>query len=75
MPETPARELPPAPDRIMKKAPVPHLDATCFFPWYGVKGCKGKDTRAMLKLTVSDDLAHRQRLDASAGWYESVRRD
>jgi hypothetical protein len=59
----------------MRKAPVPHLDATCFFPWFGVKGCKGKDTRAMLKLTVSDDTTQRQRLDASAGWYESVRRD
>ncbi len=29
----------------------------------------------MLKLTVSDDSAHRQRLEASAGWYENVRWD
>lgn len=59
----------------MQTAPVPYLDPTCRFPWYGVKGCKGKDARAMLRLTVSDDLAHRQKVDASRGWYEGVRRD
>lgn len=59
----------------MQSAPVPQLDATCRFPWYGVKGCKGKDTRAMLRLTVSDDLATRDRLDMSLGWYEGVRQE
>lgn len=59
----------------MKAPPVPYLDPTCHFPWYGVKGCKGKDARAMLRLTVSDDKALRQRAGASLGWYESVRLD
>lgn len=59
----------------MQSPPVPQLDATCRFPWYGVKGCKGKDTRAMLRLTVSDDLATRDRLDNSREWYGSVRQE
>lgn len=67
------RQLPQSAGSIMQTAPVPYLDANCRFPWYGVKGCKGKDTRAMLKLTVSDDLVHRQKVDAGRGWYDSVR--
>jgi hypothetical protein len=59
----------------MQSPPVPQLDATCRFPWYGVKGCKGKDTRAMLRLTVSDDLAVRDRLDNSRDWYEGVQQE
>jgi hypothetical protein len=45
------------------------------FPWCCVVGCKGKDARAMLRLTVSDDLEARKRLSGSAGWFEMVRRD
>lgn len=73
-PETPARSLPPAPS-FMQPAPVPQLDPNCHFPWFKVKGCKGKDTRAMLRLTVSDDEDHRGRLDNSRGWYEGVREE
>jgi hypothetical protein len=29
----------------------------------------------MLRLTVSDNIKQRERLEASRGWYESVRRD
>jgi hypothetical protein len=53
---------------------VPHLDSQCFFPWKGIPGCKGKDTRAMLRLTVSDDVELRSRLVATPAWYESVRK-
>ena len=40
-----------------------------------VPGCKGKDTRAMLRLTVSDDVNVRNQLGATAGWYEDVRKN
>ncbi|WP_431014544.1 hypothetical protein [Bradyrhizobium pachyrhizi] len=53
---------------------MPHLDTQCYFPWYKVPGCKGKDVRAMLRLTVSDDLEVRARLGEVPGWYDGVRR-
>jgi hypothetical protein len=53
---------------------MPHLDTQCRFPWYGVPGCKGKDTRAMLRLTVSDAVDSRERLGEVSGWYEGVRK-
>ena len=40
----------------------PAIDSQCRFPWHGVPGCKGKDTRAMLRLTVSDDMSVRNQL-------------
>jgi hypothetical protein len=52
---------------------VPHLDTQCRFPWYGVPGCKGKDARAMLRLTVSDAIESRSRLEHVPAWYEAVR--
>lgn len=57
----------------MAEAPLPHLDSACYFPWFGVPGCKGKDARAMLRLTNSALIENRSRLTASAGWYENVR--
>lgn len=69
-----ARQLPPAPDKLAKAPPVPHLDTQCHFPWFKVPGCKGKDVRAMLRLTVSDDQELRARLDAMSGWYEGIRK-
>lgn len=73
MPREVARQLPPAPDRLTRAGPVPHLDTQCRFPWYGVAGCKGKDTRAMLRLTVSDAIESRSRLEQVPAWYEAVR--
>ena len=70
-----SRDLPAVPDKLVTAPPAPALDTQCRFPWYGVKGCKGKDARAMLRLTVSDDKALRQRAGASLAWYETVRRD
>jgi hypothetical protein len=69
----PPRELPAAPEKLLTAPPVPALDTQCRFPWYGVPGCKGKDTRAMLRLTVSDDVEVRSRLSAVPGWYVNVR--
>jgi hypothetical protein len=57
----------------MRAQPALHLDAACYFPWRGVNGCKGKDVRAMLRLTVSDDIKQRQRLEASRRWYNNIR--
>ncbi len=59
----------------MAAAPVAHLDSQCYFPWFGVPGCKGKDARAMLRLTNSAVVENRSRLAASAGWYDSVRKN
>ena len=72
---TVTRELPAAPDKLTKMPAVPAIDSQCRFPWYGVPGCKGKDTRAMLRLTVSDDVNVRNQLGATAGWYEDVRKN
>lgn len=74
MPPEISRQLPPAPDKLGKPARVPHLDTQCFFPWYGIAGCKGKDARAMLRLTVSDNLALRSQVSALPAWYEGVRK-
>lgn len=68
------RNLPPAPARLTQAPLVPHLDSACFFPWFQVAGCKGKDERAMLRLTVSDDLEVRSRLTAVPGWYDGIRK-
>jgi hypothetical protein len=68
-----ARTLPPAPARIVKAKPVPHLTSTCYFPWFGVPGCKGEDGKAMLRLTVSDNIELRSRLTAVPAWYDGVR--
>lgn len=73
MPPEVARQLPPAPDKLAKARPVPQLDMQCHFPWYGVAGCTGKDARAMLRLTVSDNLALRSQVTALPAWYEGVR--
>lgn len=70
---SPARDLPMVPQKLVEAPPPPALDTQCRFPWYGVKGCRGKDTRAMLRLTVSDDLQIRNQLGQTAGWYEGVR--
>lgn len=70
---SPARDLPMVPQKLVEAPPPPALDTQCRFPWYGVKGCKGKDTRAMLRLTVSDDIQIRNQLGQTAGWYEGVR--
>ena len=69
-----ARNLPPAPSRLMKATAIPQLDSQCYFPWTGITGCDGKDARAMLRLTTSSLVENRARLTASAGWYESVRK-
>ena len=69
-----ASSLPPAPKLITKAPPLPRLDTVCSFPWFGVSGCKGKDVRAMLRLTVSDDMELRSRLGAVPDWFESVRK-
>lgn len=58
----------------MAQPPLPHLDSACFFPWFGIAGCDGKDARAMLRLTSSSLIEARSRLTASAGWYENVRK-
>lgn len=34
-----------------------------------------RDPNATLRLTVSDDIELRNRLMASAGWYDGVRKD
>lgn len=59
---------------MTRPAPAPALDTQCHFPWRGVAGCKGKDTRAMLELTVSDDIENRSRLREVPGWFENVRK-
>jgi hypothetical protein len=74
-PETVARNLPAKPERLMTSPPVPALDRTCRFPWFGVDGCRGKDPSAMLRLTVSHDQEQARRLDGSGAWYEGVRAD
>ena len=74
-PETVARDLPAKPERLMTSPPVPALDRTCRFPWFGVAGCRGKDPSAMLRLTVSHDEEQARRLDGSGAWYEGVRVD
>jgi hypothetical protein len=71
----PSRDLPPTPAAEFKAPPAPALDTQCRFPWYGVAGCKGKDTRAMLRLTKTYALELKKRLGAAGGWYDSVRRD
>jgi hypothetical protein len=76
-PEVPreiSRQLPPEPDKLAKPRAVPYLDTQCHFPWYGVAGCKGKDACAMLRLTVSDNLALRSQVSAVPAWYEGVRK-
>lgn len=73
-----SRDLPPTPAAEFKAPPVPALDTQCRFPWYGVAGCKGKDARAMLRLTKTYALDLRKRLKASVGsggWYDTVRHD
>jgi hypothetical protein len=70
-----ARDLPAKPERLMTSPPVPALDRTCRFPWFGVAGCRGKDPSAMLRLTVSHDQEQARRLDGSAAWYGGVRAD
>ena len=74
-PETVARDLPAKPERLMTSPPVPALDRTCRFPWFGVAGCRGKDPSAMLRLTVSHDQEQARRLEGSGAWYEGVRAD
>jgi hypothetical protein len=74
VPSTATRNLPPTPRLLTKAPPVPHLDAVCKFPWFGVVGCRAKDTAAMLRLTVSDDIEVRSRLSAVPGWYVNVRK-
>jgi len=56
-----ARQLPPAPDRLMKPVPVPAV-------------YKGQDARAALRLTGTALIEANSRLSASAGWYEGVRK-
>ena len=73
-PSTAMRNLPGVPKLLTKAQPLPHLDADCRFPWFRVAGCRGKDPAAMLRLTVSDDLEVRNRLNAVPGWYEGVRK-
>ncbi|VIO73909.1 hypothetical protein CI41S_40180 [Bradyrhizobium ivorense] len=73
-PSTAKRNLPATPALLTKAPPVPHLDADCHFPWFRVPGCRGKDTAAMLRLTVSDDLELRDRLGAVPRWYATVRK-
>lgn len=68
------RNLPPQPVRLTQAPPIPALDSACHFPWFAIEGCRGKNEAAMLRLTVSDDLALRQRLAAMPAWYEGVRR-
>lgn len=70
----PPPNLPPPsmPKLIIKAPPKPRLDPACGFPWFGVSGCKGKDARAMLRLTVSDDIELRSRLGAVPDWFDSV---
>jgi hypothetical protein len=63
------------PSRLLKATPVAFLDSVCYFPWFGVPGCKGKDARAMLRLTNSAVIENRSRLFASEAWYENVRKN
>ena len=56
-----ARDLPPAPARLMRPVPQPAL-------------YKGQDARAALRLTGTALIEANARLSASAGWYESVRK-
>ncbi len=67
------RQLPPAPAKLLAESPVPHLDSQCFFPWFEVPGCKGRDVRAMLRLTNSALYVERARGPAIGGWYEAVK--
>jgi len=53
---------------------MPRLDKACGFPWFGVSGCRGKDVRAMLCLTVSHDIELWNWLGAVPDWFENVRR-
>ncbi|MHC2251471.1 hypothetical protein ACVILK_001163 [Bradyrhizobium embrapense] len=53
---------------------MPYLDTQCRFPWRGVAGCKDKDTRAMLELTISHVIELRSRLGEVPAWYDGVRR-
>src|SRR5579859_896347 len=73
-PSATRRNLPPAPSRLAKPPPLPQLDKDCTFPWFGIAGCKGKDTTAMLRLTVSDDIELRNQVGALPAWYQNVRR-
>jgi hypothetical protein len=75
VPPNVARHLPPAPDKLAKARPVPHLDTQCQFPWYRVGSCNGKDARAMLRLTVPDNLALRSQVAALPAWYEGMRKN
>lgn len=54
---------------------MPHLTSQCFFPWFGVPGCKGEDARAMLRLTNSTLIETRSRLSGTGDWIEGVRRN
>jgi len=59
---------------IVPRRPCVAAIAVCAFPWFGVAGCWGKDTAAMLRLTVSDDIELRSRLSSVPGWYVNVRK-
>lgn len=65
------RNLPPRPS-LLQPVANPQLDKSCYAPWFGVKGCKGKDVRAMLKLDNSALIEANQRLAGSGGWYDGV---
>lgn len=67
-----ARLLPEKPARLMRAVAVPHLTSQCYFPWFGVRGCKGEDALAMLQLTNSALKQANARLVASGGWYDGV---
>ena len=56
------RHLPPAPSKLMRPVPVP-------------KTYKGMDARIALRRYDTALVEANARLSASAGWYESVRRD
>jgi len=67
------RSLPEVPAKLTTQSPVPRLDGQCFYPWFGVPGCSGKDVRAMLRLTNSAYAEERARTPALAGWYAGVK--
>lgn len=58
----------------MAPAPVAFLDSQCYFPWFKVPGCKGKNPYDMLRLTNSAVIENRSRLFASEAWYQNVRK-